>query len=85
MNPELMRAKWELYAKAWSPANDAERKQILEDTLSPDFFYIDPRIECRGQKKVTSNLEAFQQRQPGGSFVLQSMLPHHYVALLNWQ
>ncbi len=85
MNPEEMRSKWELYAKAWSPVSDAERKQVLEHSLSPDFFYVDPMIECHGQKELIVNLEAYQQRQPGGSFVLRSFLPHHDVALVNWQ
>lgn len=85
MTPEEMRSKWELYAKAWSPVSDAERKQLLHDSLAQDFSYIDPRIECHGQKEVVTNLEAFQQRQPGGSFALRSILPHHDVALVNWQ
>lgn len=85
MSPEEMRAKWELYGKAWSPVSDAERKQLLQDSLTPDFSYVDPRIECHGQQEVIHNLEAFQQRQPGGSFALRSMLPHHEVALVNWQ
>lgn len=85
MSPEEMRSKWEMYGKAWSPITEAERKQLLQNSLTPNFSYIDPRIECHGHADVIRNLEAFQQRQPGGSFALKSILPHHDVALVNWQ
>jgi hypothetical protein len=34
---------------------------------------------------MMKNLEAFQERTPGGSFALRDILPHHDVALVNWQ
>jgi hypothetical protein len=34
---------------------------------------------------MQKNLEAFQGRQPGGRFALRDCLPHHDVALVNWQ
>ena len=85
MTPESMREQWELYAKAWSPVSDRERKDLLTRSLAVDYHYIDPRIECRGHAEVIQNLEAFQQRQPGGSFALKSILTHHNILLVNWQ
>jgi hypothetical protein len=80
-----MRARWERYAMAWGPVGAEERKQILNETLAEGFHYLDPRIECHGQDEVTRNLEAFQQRQPGGGFVLRDILAHHNVAMVSWQ
>ena len=68
---------------AWVGAE--ERKQILNETLAEGFHYLGPRIECHGQEDVTRNLEAFQQRQTGGSFVLLDILGHHNVAMISWQ
>jgi len=79
MTAEEMRSKWELYSKAWSPVSDAEQKELLNDSLTQDFSYIDPRIECHGQEEVIPNLETFQQRQPGGSFALRSILAHNHL------
>jgi len=77
MNVEEKRAQWELYGRAWSPVSDAERQQLLKDTLSHDFYYIDPRIDCHGHADVIANLfQAFQQCQPGGSFALRSIIAY---------
>ena len=85
MSPEAMREQWEGYGKAWSAVSDAERETLLSQSLANYFHYIDPRIECHGQQDVIQNLEAFQQRQPGGRFALKSILTHHDTALVNWQ
>jgi hypothetical protein len=85
MTSDDMRAKWELYAKAWSAQNDADRNRILNEVLSADFTYLDPRISCRTHAEVAANVKAFQERQPGGSFALRDILTHHDVAMVNWQ
>jgi SnoaL-like domain len=85
MKPEDMSAQWELYARAWSAVSDPERTDILHKALAPSFTYMDPRIECKSASEMQKNLEAFQGRQPGGRFALRDCLPHHDVALVNWQ
>jgi SnoaL-like domain len=85
MKPEDMSAQWELYARAWSAVSDPERTDILHKALAPSFTYMDPRIECKSPSEMQKNLEAFQGRQPGGRFALRDCLPHHDVALVNWQ
>ncbi len=85
MESEAMRAQWERYGESWSAVSDTERRDLLTLSLTPDFFYVDPRIECRGHEDIVKLMEAFQQREPGGSFALKSMLTHHDAALVNWQ
>jgi hypothetical protein len=85
MKPEELCAQWEVYAKGWSAVSDAERQELFHKALSPTFTYLDPRIECKNQAEMLKNLEAFQERQPGGRFALRECLPHHDVALVNWQ
>lgn len=85
MTSDDMRLKWELYARAWSAKTDAERNRILDEVLSADFTYLDPRIACGSHAEVASNLKAFQERQPGGSFALRDILAHHDFAMVSWQ
>jgi hypothetical protein len=85
IEPDQMRATWELYGKAWAAESDPERRSFLSQAVTADFTYFDPRIVCEGQEQMMKNLEAFQERTPGGSFALRDILPHHDVALVNWQ
>lgn len=52
-------------------------------TASPQTSPTSIRVSNATGIDVIRNLEAFQQRQPGGSFALKSILPHHDVALVN--
>lgn len=80
-----MHHAWERYASAWATVDNAERRRILDSVLAPAFVYSDPRITCRGPEEMAGNLDAFQQRQPGGSFVVRGILTHHDFAMLTWQ
>ncbi len=85
MLTDEMRYIWERYASAWAAKDNVERRHILEGVIEPEFGYSDPRITCHGRDEMAGNLDAFQQRQPGGCFVLRDILGHHDFAMVSWQ
>ena len=73
------------YVSAWSALSDADRMQVLSETLSKAVAYRDAMTQRSGLEGVAQHLSAFQERRPGCSFRLISMLSWGSDALANWQ
>ncbi len=78
------RTTWEIYAKAWSGVDAAERQALLDQSVHPDCLYTDPMVQCRGHRELIAYLEQFQIGLPGGSFKTHSFRNHHDQALADW-
>ena len=73
------------YVEAWSAISDQDRRSILETVLETEIAYRVPRIEGAGHVIVIEDMNAFQEKFPGGRFALRSVSEHHDVALMEWQ
>lgn len=76
---------YELYVTAWSAISASERAERLGATVSEDVAYRDALTRCKGAPALGEHLGAFQERSPGSSFRLLSMLSWEADALAHWQ
>ncbi len=76
---------YEHYITAWSAMDFDERMAILSRTVADDVVYRDAMFEGSGAAALCEHLTTFQQRSPGSSFRLLSMLSWDADALANWQ
>ncbi len=76
---------YDLYLAAWSAVPDAERRQMLRESLSETIVFENPMQTRRGLADVVKHLEGFQVRSPGGSFRMNNMVGWAAGALAEWQ
>ena len=77
--------RYRQYVEAWAAISDQERRAILNSVLATDIHYRIPRMEGTGHSIVIEDMNAFQEKFPGGKFALRSVSEHHDVALMEWQ
>lgn len=76
---------YERYMTAWSPISTSDRAQVLGETVSEGVAYRDAMTHREGAQDLAQHLSFFQERSPGSSFRLLSMLNWGSDALANWQ
>ncbi len=76
---------YELYLSAWSAISEEERLRRLRDSVVETVLFRNPMRTRSGISDVVEHLEQFQQRTPGGSFRLISMLGWENQALATWR
>ena len=82
-NEEYM-ATWKRYQAAWSDISAAERKELLEGSVSAHAVYTDPTGECHGLQELIAKIEQSQQKTPGAFFENTKFLSHHQQGLSSW-
>jgi hypothetical protein len=48
------------YLAAWNESNADRRKQLIEQTWTPDGVYLDPLIEAKGRDRIDAMIYAVQ-------------------------
>ena len=81
--PESRRI-YESYLVAWSGISAADRRRVLEETVSAEIAYFDAMARLSGRDALGAHLAGFQQRRPGYSFSLARYLQHNDAVLANW-
>ena len=76
---------YELYISAWSAISDEERLRRLRASIAQAIIFRNAMKTRNSLADVVEHLEAFQQRSPGGSFRLMSMLGFENQGLATWK
>jgi hypothetical protein len=76
---------YELYISAWSAISDEERLRRLRASVAQAIIFRNAMKTRNSLADVVEHLEAFQQRSPGGSFRLMSMLGFENQGLATWK
>jgi hypothetical protein len=76
---------YELYISAWSAISDEERLRRLRASVAQAIIFRNAMKTRNSLAEVVEHLEAFQQRSPGGSFRLMSMLGFENQGLATWK
>ena len=76
---------YELYISAWSAISDEERMRRLRASVAQAIIFRNAMKTRNSLADVVEHLEAFQQRSPGGSFRLMSMLGFENQGLATWK
>lgn len=84
MNDEAKLNTWNIYQRAWSPMDDAERRELLSRSVADDIVYTDPASQAEGVDALAERIAATQKQYPGASFRNHSFLEHHGQGLFHW-
>jgi len=76
---------YDLYISAWSAISDEERLRRLRASVAQAIIFRNAMKTRNSLAEVVEHLEAFQQRSPGGSFRLMSMLGFENQGLATWK
>ena len=76
---------YELYISAWSAISNEERLRRLRASVAQAIIFRNAMKTRNSLAEVVEHLEAFQQRSPGGSFRLMSMLGFENQGLATWK
>jgi hypothetical protein len=56
------------YLATWNESNADRRKQLIEQTWTPDGVYLDPLIEAKGRDRIDAMIYAVQRKYAGLRF-----------------
>ena len=74
------------YCRAWSDPDPAQREKLIQQALSPDATYTDPRADCRNPQELLAHIANILAARPGARIMLTSQVDvHHKVARFHWQ
>lgn len=76
---------YETYISGWSAHTDADRAQLLADSLSEDVVFTNSTQTRHGRNDVAAHLAAFQRSRPDTSFRTNEMLGWDNHGLATWQ
>ena len=79
------RRTWEAYTAAWKPENQVRRRNLFEQTLSPDCEYRDPLVHAVGWDALDDYMQNFHRQVPGGHFVTTWFVAHHDRSIATWE
>ena len=84
MNDEKHLKTWKIYQSAWAPISDAERRELLRQSVSDDVVYTDPVSQVHGVDALAERIGKSQQQFPNARFRNDSFLEHHGQGLFQW-
>ncbi len=76
---------WETYAASWKAETSAEKRQLFEQCLAPDFQYNDPLILTKGWDELDAYMLDFHKQIPGGYFVTTWFFAHSGKSIAQWE
>ena len=84
MNDEKHLSTWNIYQSAWAPIGDAERRELLRQSVSDNIVYTDPASQVHGVKALAERIGKSQEQFPNARFRNDSFLEHHDQGLFQW-
>lgn len=84
MNDEKHLNTWNVYQSAWAPISDAQRRELLAQSVSDDVVYTDPATRVHGVEALAERIAMSQEQFPGARFRNDSFLEHHDQGLFQW-
>ncbi len=84
MNSEAYLKTWNTYQAAWGPIPEAERRELLAQSVSDAIVYTDPASQVEGVQALAERIAASQERFTGYTFRNDDFLEHHGQALFHW-
>ncbi len=75
---------YQRYVEGWKAVSDEQRRAVIEEVVSENVRYSTPQHDSGGRQTIVADIEAFQQKFPGGRFEVGDVSAHHDVALLTW-
>lgn len=74
------------YCEAWSIADDAGRRALLESVWAPDATYTDPTAHVEGVDGLSTHIAGVRQQYPGAVIERTTAVDgHHGHARFGWQ
>lgn len=80
----MTKALWERYSASWSMP-EADRRERLNETVSPDVTYTDPHIALSGIDDFSDYMAGFQSNAPNTGFEIREVIDHHGRTLAHWE
>lgn len=75
----------DLYATAWGETDPGRRMTILEQVLSPDCTYTDPRVHAANPSELCDHIGRILPSRPGAKVLRISAVDvHHGKARFAW-
>ena len=65
MNDEKYLKTWNVYQSAWAPIGEAERRNLLRQSVSDDIVYTDPASKVHGMEALAERIGKSQEQFPG--------------------
>jgi hypothetical protein len=84
VNAEELRQRWDAYAKAYAATDDAERRRLLEESVSDDVVFTNPGGEGESRQTLSAHIDNLQASMPGAYFVTDKVFVHHGELLAVW-
>ena len=84
MDDQACLRTWNTYQAAWGPISEAERRELLAQSVSDAIVYTDPVSQVTGVRALAERIAASQVQFKGFSFRNDSFLEHHGQALFHW-
>lgn len=84
MNDDKYLKTWNVYQSAWAPIGDAERHELLAQSVAVDIVYADPASQVYGVTALAERIGKSQEQFPGARFRNDSFLQHHGEGLFSW-
>ena len=84
MDSEACLKTWNRYQSAWGPMSDAQRRQLLEQSVANEIVYTDPASQVQGVEALVERIAASQAQYAGSHFQNDSFLEHHGQGLFHW-
>ena len=82
---DSFRATWETYASSWGEPDVAKKRALFENSLDPNCVYNDPLTKIRGWNELESYMLDFNEKVPGGHFVVTRFLTHSNKSIAIWE
>ncbi len=74
------------YVAAWNAADEAVRRELLEQCFAENGSYVDPAAQVDGRAALVAHTRRIAERWPGSSIVLTSRIDEHNgVACFTWR
>lgn len=75
----------DIYASAWGETDSGRRMTILEQVLSPDCTYTDPRVHAANPGELSDHIGRILPSRPGAKVLRISTVDmHHGKARFAW-
>ncbi|MEJ8849146.1 nuclear transport factor 2 family protein [Variovorax rhizosphaerae] len=65
------------YIALWNETDAAQRQRMLEAGWSEEARYVDPHMQARGHREISTLVSAVHQRFPGFRFALAGQADAH--------
>ena len=84
MDAQTLEQNWASYLAAYSDIADAERKQLLEQSVSDDMVFTNPGGQGETRAGLIAHIENFQKKMPGTYFSTEKVFARHDELLAIW-